>query len=264
MSRFLQHHFDLARIIKESSIRHVEYHEELESTNTMAIELLGPLLDHSPALVLTGKQTAGRGRKGNSWWSSTGALTFTVVIDAHELQLDASRRPLVALASGLAVRDVLHEQFPDGEFQLKWPNDVLTANRKICGILVEQHGSESRQGILIGIGININNSLAGAPSDVFQRATSLYDLTGHSFDLTDCLIKVLQRLDFRISQFSTQPRLALSDANRHNVLNGRVVSLQVGDDKHSGECHGIDEDGQLVLQTQHDLLRINSGVVLAW
>lgn len=264
MSRSLQQHFDLARITSESSIRHVEYHEELESTNTMAIELLGPLLDHSPALVLTEKQTAGRGRTGNSWWSSAGALTFTVVIDAGELPLDASRRPLVALASGLAVRDVLQEQFPAGEFQLKWPNDVLTANRKICGILVEQHGSESRQGILIGIGININNSLAGAPSDVAQRATSLYDLTGHSFDLTDCLVKVLQRLDFRIGQFSTQPRLALSDVNRHNVLNGRFVSLQVGEDKHSGQCHGIDEDGQLVLQTQHDLLRINSGVVLDW
>lgn len=264
MNRSQQPYFDIARLTLETSVRHVEFHEQLESTNTTAIELLGPLLDHSPALVLTANQTAGRGRKGNSWWSAGGALTFTVVVDASELPLDASRRPLVALASGLAVRDVLQERFPDGEFQLKWPNDVLTAHRKICGILVEQHGIDSRQGILIGIGININNSLCGAPAEVTQRATSLYDLTGHSFDLTDCLVSILQRLDYRIGQFSTHPRLALSDVNKHNVLNGRIVTLQVGDEEHSGQCHGIDEDGQLVIQTLTDLLRINSGIVLSW
>lgn len=264
MNRSPKPFFYVDRIIQETPVRHVEFHEQLESTNTTAIELLGPLLDHSPALVLTTNQTAGRGRKGNVWWSSAGALTFTVVVDASELPLDTSRRPLVALASGLAVRDVLQERFPNAEFQLKWPNDVLTGNRKICGILVEQHGTDSRQAILIGIGININNSLDGAPAEVTQRATSLYDLSGHSFDLTDCLVSILQRLDFRIGQFAAQPRLALSDVNRHNVLNGRIVTLQVGDDKHTGQCHGIDEDGQLVIQTLTDLLRINSGIVHSW
>lgn len=260
------HHggFDIPRIIRESSVRHVEFHDELESTSSTALELLEPLLHHSPALVLTAKQTAGRGRKGNAWWSSSGALTLTLVIDAEELPLSSSKRPLVALAAGLAVRDALNSLAPANEFQLKWPNDVLSGHRKICGILVEQHGSMARQGVLIGIGVNINNSLADAPSEVSQRATSLFDLSGQSFDLTECLIAILQRLDGRISQFSSQPRLALSDINRHNILNGRIVTLQVGDDQIAGQCLGVDEDGQIVIQTESQLHRCSSGIVQSW
>ncbi|MFN9720835.1 MAG: biotin--[acetyl-CoA-carboxylase] ligase [Planctomycetota bacterium] len=264
MSRILHGGFDIPRIIGESSVRHVEFHDQLESTSTTAIELLEPLLHHSPALVLTTRQTAGRGRKGNGWWATSGALTFTLVVDAAELPLSSSKRPLVALAAGLAVRDALIGLAAGHDFEVKWPNDVLIGLRKICGILVEQHGFASRQAVLIGIGVNINNSLADAPADVAQRATSLFDLSGQSFDLTSCLIAILQRLDFRISQFSSQPRLALSDINRHNVLNGRIVTLQVGEIQLRGLCLGVDEDGQIVIQTEDQLHRCSSGIVLSW
>ena len=139
MSRSAPAHFDLDRLIAETSVQHVEYHPTLPSTSTTALELLQPLLDVSPALVLTSEQTAGRGRKGNVWWSSGGALTFTLVVDAGELPMAPERRPMVSLAAGLAVRDALKAHAPEQEFALKWPNDVLSGEQKICGILVEQH-----------------------------------------------------------------------------------------------------------------------------
>ena len=129
--------------------------------STTAFELLHPLLEVSPSLVLTCEQTAGRGRKGNAWWSSTGALTFTLVVNADELPMSSERRPMISLATGLAVRDALQTHLPEQEFSLKWPNDVFTGEQKICGILVEQHSIADRQAVLIGIGINVNNSLAG-------------------------------------------------------------------------------------------------------
>jgi BirA family biotin operon repressor/biotin-[acetyl-CoA-carboxylase] ligase len=99
---------------------------------------------------------------------------------------------------------------------------------------------------------------------VSQRATSLSDLQGQPFDLTDVLIRILLQLDARISQLVSQPRLALSEANHHNILNGRLVSIQTGDSRISGTCAGIDEDGQLVLQTLTGLVRCPTGVVCEW
>lgn len=264
MNRSVSCPFDLSRLINETSLRHVEYHPTLPSTSTTAFELLQPLLDVSPAVVLTCEQTAGRGRKGNSWWSSTGALTFTLVVRADELPMTAERRPMISLAAGLAVRDALQTHAPEHDFFLKWPNDVFTGEQKICGILVEQHSLGDRQAVLIGIGVNVNNSLRDAPIEVSQRATSLFDLVGQSVELTAVLITILQRLDFRISQLSTQPRMALSEANRHNILTGRTVTLQMADQTLTGTCIGIDDEGQLVLQSENTLHRCSSGVVQRW
>ena len=264
MNRSVPCPFDISRIVNETRVRHVEYHATLPSTSTTAFELLQPLMQVSPSLVLTSEQTAGRGRKGNAWWSTTGALTFTLVINADELPMKSERRPMISLAAGLAVRDSLQAHASDHEFLLKWPNDVYTGEQKICGILVEQHSIAERQAVLIGIGVNVNNSLRDAPTEVSQRAISLFDLEGHSLELTSVLISILQRLDFRIGQLSTQPRMALSEANRHNLLTGRTVTLQLADQTVTGTCIGIDEEGQLVLQSETALHRCSSGIVLRW
>jgi BirA family biotin operon repressor/biotin-[acetyl-CoA-carboxylase] ligase len=256
--------FDLDRIKDDTDICHVEYHDTLPSTNLTALQLLGPLLDNTPALVLTSNQSAGRGRKGNAWWSSGGALTFSWVVDAASLPVAAERRPMVSLAAGLAVRDALTELLPNCPFVLKWPNDVLIGDRKICGILVEQHSIDQRQGVIIGIGVNVNNSLLQAPSEISQRATSLYDIEGRSFDLNAVLVTILNRLSFRITQLTSQPRLALAETNRHNVLTGRIVTLQVCDATITGVCVGVDDEGQLVLQSERQLYRCASGIVVKW
>ncbi|MEJ7591510.1 MAG: biotin--[acetyl-CoA-carboxylase] ligase [Planctomycetaceae bacterium] len=263
-SRSPQCPFDLERIVVDTDVCYIEYHDTLASTNTTAVELLGPLLDNAPALVLTSKQTAGRGRKGNSWWSSGGALTFSWVADAAHLPVTVERRPMVSLAAGLAVRDALLTMMSDCPFVLKWPNDVLIGDRKLCGILVEQHSVAQRQAIIIGIGVNVNNSLCDAPAEIAQRATSLFDLKGRSFELSAILIAILQRLSYRINQLMTQPRLALAEMNHHNVLTGRIVTLRTGDATMTGLCVGVDDEGQLVLQTERQLHRCASGIVVKW
>ena len=263
-SRNLHGPFDLDRIVAVTELRHIEYHDTLASTNTTALELLSPLLDHAPSLVLTSKQSAGRGRKGNVWWSSGGALTFSWIVNAANLSVTRERRPLISLAAGLAVHDALTGLLPDCPFLLKWPNDVLVGQQKICGILVEQHSVHKRQAVIIGIGVNVNNSLRDAPSEIAQRATSLFDLEGRSFDLSAVLISILQRLSVRISQLTSQPRLALAEMNRFNVLTGRIVTLQIGEASITGVCVGVDDEGQLVLQTERQLHRCASGIVVKW
>jgi BirA family biotin operon repressor/biotin-[acetyl-CoA-carboxylase] ligase len=259
-----QNPFDLPRLLRESSLQHCEYHPTLESTSTLASELLEPLLNTAPALVLTAEQTAGRGRKGNAWWSGSGALTFTLVLRAEELPLPAPRRPILAIAAGLAVRNALAALAPQAVVTVKWPNDVYAESRKICGILVEQQGSAARPGLLIGVGINVNNSTSEAPPEISTRAVSLCDLAGSPFDLTTVLISVLREIDTAITEISRRPARLLAEVNRHSLLNGRIVAVRTNESEIRGHCHGIDEDGCLVLQSPSGIARCNTGVVQEW
>lgn len=256
--------FDLGRLLRESSLQHIEYHPTLESTSTLAAELLGPLLEHAPSLVLTAEQTSGRGRKGNAWWSAHGALAFTLVLRGEELPLPAARRPLLAIAAGLAVRHALSEFVPGRVVMVKWPNDVFAESRKICGILVEQQGSSVRPGVLVGIGINVNNSTKDAPPEIASRAVSLSELAGRDLDLTEVLLAVLRELDAAVTEISRRPAKLLSELNRYSLLNGGAVKVRAGDTEVGGLCHGIDEDGCLVVQTEQGLVRCSSGIVERW
>ena len=256
--------FDLSRITRETGVQHVEYHESLESTNKLAREVLSDLLPLCPALVLTANQTAGRGRGANSWWATSGALTFSLVLDVADLQMSPDRLPLVSLATGLAVRNVIADLVPGNSVSIKWPNDVLVGGAKVCGILTEQHAVDGRSALVIGVGVNVNNSLAPAPEDVRQRATSLFDLRDGHHDLTDILIGLLPKIDETIAGLRDRQPALLSEMNAHSLLNGLTVTIQVGQAITSGLCRGVDEFGCLIIDDGTDVHRFNVGTVIEW
>ncbi|HXE54290.1 MAG TPA: hypothetical protein VN541_14800, partial [Tepidisphaeraceae bacterium] len=108
----------------------LHWYPRLRSTNDHAALLRrrGDLF--APAVVLTGHQTAGRGRGGNTWWSRAGSLTVTFVLAADD-RVQPHQLPLVA---GLAVRNAAAELARDPGIQLKWPNDLLYRGRKLAGL----------------------------------------------------------------------------------------------------------------------------------
>ena len=256
--------FDLNRIHRSTSLRHVEYHETLDSTNKLAAQLMSDLLPLSPALVLTTTQTAGRGRGTNSWWANTGALTFSLVLNPAALNLSQDRTPLTTLAAGVAIRAVIASLVPESVVSIKWPNDILLNELKVCGILAKQIFVDGQPALVVGIGINVNNSLHGAPDDVRQRATSIYDATGESLDLTGVLVAVLNAIEASISELCQCPDVMLAELNRHSLLNGRVVTLQAGETMWRGLCSGIDEVGALVLNTDSGRKSLIAGTVVDW
>lgn len=255
--------FDLNTIQRDTGL-HVEYHETLDSTNQLASELMPALLPLSPALVLTATQTAGRGRGQNAWWANTGALTFSLVLDRAQLQIPIDRLPLVSLAAGLAVRRSVSSLVPGADISIKWPNDVFLNQRKVCGILTEQIPVEGRSGLIIGVGLNVNNSLNTAPDEVQQRATSLYDTTGDSLDLTTVLIAIVQAIKTCIEELGTRSVPLFAELNRHSLLNGRTVAIQSGDAIIQGLCHGIDDDGALIVITAEGPKSLIAGTVTEW
>ena len=253
---------DLRRIEAEAFVSQVAFRQELPSTNDWALELIREADHRLPLLVLAARQTQGRGRGANRWWSAAGALTFSVVLDARTVLPDPESLPQVSVVAALAVCEALAPLTSRDPVGLKWPNDVWLGRRKVCGILVESPARPSGR-LVIGIGLNVNNAFADAPEDVRQRAVSLAEAAGHAWDVTDVLLRVLRALDGQLANLKSG-RLRLSDACRPwCVLTGRTVTIAAGRECIQGTCTGIGDDGALLVQTPTAERRLFSGVVEA-
>src|SRR5690349_5289693 len=157
--------FDLKRLRERIKPFRLHWFPRLRSTNDHAIELRKRGQLFAPAVVLTGHQTAGRGRGSNTWWSNEGSITVTFVLAAGD-KVEPHQLPLVA---GLAIRNAAAELTGDPDVALKWPNDVLYNGKKLAGLLCER----VRGADLVGIGINVNTPLTRAPKTIRDRITSL-------------------------------------------------------------------------------------------
>lgn len=252
--------FDIERLAAETFVGRVDYFHEVESTNDVALKLCQDGLVETPILVLAENQTAGRGRGSNEWWSTAGALTFSIVVDVEQTGLPKVLWPRASLTTGLAVCEALERMLPGYEIGLKWPNDVHLNSRKVCGVLVEV-GPQNSNCLVVGIGLNVNNSFADAPELLSEIGISIVDATDKKHDLTDVLVRLLNQLEFQFL------RLARGDANlagnwrQRCVLQGRTVQVDSGPNTIVGGCEGIDEDGALVLRTEAGIERLFGGIV---
>ncbi len=238
----------------------IAYLNDVDSTNTYARTRISLHACEFPLLVLTDDQTAGRGRGDHRWWSGKGALTFSLALAANNVPFPI-REPRLALAMGLAVCDAVCGTRPGLDVALKWPNDVFVDQRKVCGILVELP-SQSADHAIVGVGINVNNSTLRAPADLAATATSLCDVTRHSWDVGRLLIGILQHAQHHINQLSARPEWLADQWSHHCMLTGRHVEVAAGGKRWRGECRGIDVDGALRLQTVHGECRVTSGTVV--
>jgi BirA family biotin operon repressor/biotin-[acetyl-CoA-carboxylase] ligase len=259
-------------LIRDASfVQHVEWHDTIASTNDRGNELARNADLETPLLILAGRQTAGRGRGSNRWWSGAGSLTFTVVFDPQR-DLEAARLspvpiefwPRVALVAGVALCDILENMLPSDPCRLKWPNDVLLAGKKVSGILVEipptSPGVPRR--LVLGMGINVNNSLSAAPAEIQAVATSLCDIAGDRFDSTQLLIDWLNGFVNRLGALAAGDRKLAERWQSRCALHGKTIELQSGSRTVQGVCRGIDIDGALLLDTSTGPERLYAGVLV--
>jgi BirA family biotin operon repressor/biotin-[acetyl-CoA-carboxylase] ligase len=239
-----------------------EYLPSCSSTNTVLKETA----DHAPAgaALVTDDQTGGRGRLGRHWLSEPGRdLAFSVLLRPR---LDPARGHLLALATGVAVAEVLEEELGlRGQVSLKWPNDVLLTGKKVCGILLEASaGAEGLLWAVAGIGINVNGepgrTLASLPPERAAewqgrpRPVSLKEQLGRAVPRAPLLAALLARLTVRWSALDVAgcvPGL-LEGWRGRDALVGRAVEVFAGADRSelvvAGEAAGIGEEGQLLVR----------------
>lgn len=247
---------DGEQITKDTFVADVECFESLSSTNDHALQRSAEATCKKPLLVIAEQQTAGRGRGGNSWWSSTGALTFSLLYQT----VTSDPPPYISLAAGVAVCEAVRDLAPDINVGLKWPNDIYIGERKLAGLLIERP-SHSRRDVVLGIGLNVNNTFTDAPADIQQRAISLVDAAGQTFDSQLVLTKLLQHLEVAIAAIDSDPQWLPSKWQELCILRGRHVVIEAGGQQYAGICQGIDDTGAIVIDTPAGQKNLISGVV---
>ena len=263
---------DADAIRAASFVRHVEIHDTLGSTNDRAAELARDPHIELPALVAARHQTAGRGRGANSWWSADGALTFSILLDPGAFRIITANWPQLSLATAVAVCDALScELNPQSEIRnpksaslaIKWPNDVMLDGGKVCGILVESPGgaAPAKDRLIIGIGVNVNNSWHSAPRVAGPDGVALCDATSRKHELQAVLTNTLIAIPRRIDQLATNDPQLPAAWQQLCWLTELNVEIQANGSWISGICLGIDDDGALLVEDVFKTHRVHSGTV---
>lgn len=157
--------------------RDIEYYQRLGSTNDEAWELIQNGEASHGMIVITDYQTQGKGRGGNSWFMSPSKGLALSLILLESIPLEKAR--LIPLVAGVAMAKTLKNQ--GGSPTLKWPNDILFHGKKTGGILCESKISgQSVKSMVVGIGINVNETEIDFPDELKETAISLSIESGHT------------------------------------------------------------------------------------
>jgi BirA family biotin operon repressor/biotin-[acetyl-CoA-carboxylase] ligase len=213
---------------------------ECHSTNSLALELCQQSRAPEGTLVITDRQTSGRGQRGNRWESHPGMnLTFSVVVKPTFLAI--KDQFLLSIVASLALQNYLAEMTNDPVY-IKWPNDILIKQFKICGILIEnQLVGEQLTSAIVGIGLNVNQKQFGVAG-----ATSLAVVAGKSFELQAILERLLTHLESRYLQLRQGNTTRLKeDYLTHLYRFNEPHTFQAGHDQFEGRITGVDEQGRL-------------------
>lgn len=248
--------FDLARLRPALKPFRLHWFPRLRSTSDHAARLRKSGRLYAPAAVLTSRQIAGRGRGSNTWWSSPAVLTVTFALPIHE-RLPPQELPLIA---GLALRAAAVELTAESAILLKWPNDLLCADRKLAGLLCERVSNVD----LVGIGLNVNVDPADPPRSLRNQITSLKHISGKPLNMTDVLISVARHLHQTIRRRIETPFSVFArEYSRHDALAGKSISVAFNSHEPpiTGRCEGIDNTGRLLLRQRAKVLPIIAGMV---
>jgi BirA family transcriptional regulator, biotin operon repressor / biotin---[acetyl-CoA-carboxylase] ligase len=234
---------------------------ETDSTNTMA---LAHARDGCPdgTVITADSQTSGRGRMDRAWFSPPGAGIYLSVV----LRPDASLKglPRLTLAAAVAAAEALEES-AGVRADIKWPNDLLLNDKKVCGILTELHtGGEVNTLVIIGIGINVNTPAGSFPEDIAGIATSILAETGRRTSRADIIRSLLGFLDRYYDMFlrGEFPAILEKWKSRSSMIGKRVTIDQAGA-LVTGTVMGIDGEGALILRDDEGRVQtLYSGEVL--
>ena len=224
----------------------VRLYAEAGSTNELAAA------DPVPhRVVVADHQQAGRGRLDRACVTPPGAaLTFSAVFDPV---VDTEWWPVLPLVAGYAVARAL-----GGFARLKWPNDVLIGDHKVCGILVERVNTRPPL-VVIGIGINVDQTAGELP---VPTATSLA-LAGHPVDRTALFGEVVRSLRVWLGHFAGSPNTFMSEYRGRSATLDRDVRVALpGDRAVEGRVVELDQHGRLVLATADGQVSLSAGDVV--
>jgi BirA family biotin operon repressor/biotin-[acetyl-CoA-carboxylase] ligase len=204
--------------------------------------------------VVAGEQTAGRGRRERQWVSPPGAgLYFSLLLRPT---LDQSDWPLITLMSAVAVQETLAAAC-GLQADIKWPNDLLFDERKLCGILAETVETSLGRAVVVGIGVNL---MSGSfPPELDPVAISVEAGAAQKPDLELVLEELVQRLAdgyLRLQQPGGTVGIQREWCARSSYCRGKAVRVTEGTTSFEGTTRGLEPGGALRVETDDGEIRI--------
>ena len=254
--------FDLSPATRWVGTR-LDIYAEIDSTNRVAEELARGGAPEGTT-VLADAQTAGRGRLGRSFHSPPGCGVYLSLILRPRIRADRAHHH--GFVAALAVAETAAAWLPpDVEVAIKWPNDVLLNGRKTSGInLPVQLDGDRVTWLVLGIGVNVNASMAEFPPELRPIATSLAEAGRQRLDRTRLAEALLERLEREIDAYRAGGFGQVLDAwQKYFKMRGSAV--RIGGPgiarEVEGVVEGIDAEGALLVRTENARERILAGDV---
>jgi BirA family biotin operon repressor/biotin-[acetyl-CoA-carboxylase] ligase len=251
---------ELRRLFLSRTIgRRIEFHEEVESTNTEALRLA---LEGAPegTVVMADAQSVGRGRLDRIWESPPSKNLYLSVVLRPDIP--AASASLIPLMTGVAVAEAVSQYCP-GRVRLKWPNDVLVGGKKICGMLTEMRTRGDRVHFLIvGIGLNVNMRKLDFPRELRETATSLRIETECDIERLDAAVRLFEHAErwYRVFLNGGEPAVRETWLRYADIV-GRRVEVVFGQAVQRGTVSGLDASGALLLEGEAGVQQVLAGDV---
>lgn len=239
----------------------IYYYRQIDSTNQKAKELA---IEGKPngTLIIAEEQTKGRGRLGREWVSPFGmGIWMSILLRPDIHPWDA---PRITLLSAVAVARSI-EGITKLKAGIKWPNDIIVGQKKVCGILTEMNGElDQLHWIVIGIGINVNGEQKDFPEELQGTASSLKIELGKPVDRALLARRLCTEMEDSLEAFfKNQDFLpVVQECRKRSVTVGKMVRVTGTHDDWVGMAEDIDEDGSLLVRRADGTLeRVLSGDV---
>lgn len=226
---------------------HLMYYEEVDSTNDQA-KRLGEAGSLHGTLVVADRQSAGKGRRGRGWVSPGGTGIWMSML--MRPLIPPAHASMLTLVMALAVAEGIEAE-TGLEALIKWPNDIVVAGKKVCGILTEMSAElDCIHYVVTGMGINVN--MAEFPEELKEKATSLFLEAGHSFSRSGIIAQIMKALEPHYEQFIRHEDLTgfLEPYHRRLANIGREVCVLTPGNNYQGTAMGINEKGELLVRME--------------
>ncbi len=253
--------YEIKRGLESKYIGHtIHFFDEVESTSDTAREFLDKGAEEG-TVIIAGSQTAGRSRKVDDWASPEGGIYMTMILRPD---LTLTQAPKLTIVTGVAIAKTLHDHF-NLDVGIKWPNDLLIDNKKICGILTEAIGDfDKLDAVLIGIGIDVNMSEQNLPEDIQDIATSIREEVNTRMSRADIIRTFFKVFEDLYEQYQNgEFKYIVSEWRRLSATTGNRVKVYTSGKSIYADAVGINNDGELIVETDEgELEKITSGRVI--
>ena len=231
---------------------HIIKLDAIGSTNAYLKELMTEKELSDYTIVVAKHQTEGRGQMGTSWHVEKGKnLTFSVLKKMRTTRVEDSF--YMSMMVSIAIVKTL-QAFNVPKLAIKWPNDILSEEKKICGILIENVIKQTRiDASVIGVGLNVNQrNFEGLP-----QASSLLKITGVPYNLDELLVHIIAQLQDLFKQFDNGHRASLKHEYESLLFRKNKPSTFSYSDRTTfpGIIKGVDRDGHLQVLVEDDIIK---------